>query len=90
MLIRVPPGWAMPDSAATPEALVLGRRAGLRRLGAIATGLALSPASSAMAADQGLFAPPRNPAYPAGREITAEREATTYNNYYEFGTDKGI
>ena len=90
MLIRVPPGWAMPDSSATPEALVLGRRAGLRRLGAIATGLALSPASSAMAADQGPFAPPRNPAYPAGREITAEREATTYNNYYEFGTDKGI
>ena len=34
--------------------------------------------------------PARNPLYPPGRDITAEREATTYNNFYEFGTDKAI
>jgi sulfoxide reductase catalytic subunit YedY len=32
----------------------------------------------------------RNPRYQPESAITAEREATTYNNFYEFGTDKGI
>jgi sulfoxide reductase catalytic subunit YedY len=39
---------------------------------------------------QDVAAPARNPRYVAGREITGERDATTYNNFYEFGTDKGI
>ena len=33
---------------------------------------------------------PRNAKYDAGRELTAEKDATGYNNYYEFGTDKYI
>ena len=32
----------------------------------------------------------RNTRYAPGRDITGEREATTFNNYYEFGSDKGI
>jgi sulfoxide reductase catalytic subunit YedY len=32
----------------------------------------------------------RNPRYAADRAITAERESTTYNNYYEFGSHKTI
>ena len=31
-----------------------------------------------------------NPRYPAGRPITPEQDATTYNNFYEFGEDKSI
>jgi sulfoxide reductase catalytic subunit YedY len=39
---------------------------------------------------EGVMQAPRNDKYPANRAITPERDATTYNNYYEFGTDKGI
>ena len=73
------PAWALPDSATTPEAAMLARR------GLLAGGAAVALASTAHA--QGA---PRNPKYPPGRELTAERDATTYNNYYEFGTDKSI
>ena len=38
----------------------------------------------------GLPAAMRNPRYKAERAITPEREATTYNNYYEFGSHKTI
>jgi len=90
MLIRTPPGWALPEGAATPEAVALGRRAGMRRLTALAAGLALTASPRRAAAEAGPFAAARNATYPGGREITAEREATTYNNFYEFGTEKGI
>ncbi len=32
----------------------------------------------------------RNPRYEAGRALTPEREAITYNNFYEFGSNKDI
>lgn len=41
--------------------------------------LALSPLSAA-----------RNAKYEAGRAITEERQAITYNNYYEFGLSKNV
>ena len=74
-------GWELPDRAATPEHLALNRRTLLA--GAGAAGLILPAAASAQGA-------PRNAKYEPGREVTAERDATTYNNYYEFGTDKSI
>ena len=55
---------------------MLGRRGALAGLGAL-----------------GFVRPARaepDPRYPAGRALTAEQDATTYNNYYEFGTDKSI
>ncbi|NOG73265.1 protein-methionine-sulfoxide reductase catalytic subunit MsrP [Roseicella sp. DB1501] len=85
MLIRIPRGWELPERSATPESLVFGRRAALQA----ATGLAAAGlAGPAMA--QATGAAPRNPRYLPGRDITAEKDATTYNNYYEFGTDKGV
>jgi sulfoxide reductase catalytic subunit YedY len=33
---------------------------------------------------------PRSAVYDAGRAITPEQDSTTYNNFYEFGTDKSI
>jgi methionine sulfoxide reductase catalytic subunit len=90
MLIRIPRGWDLPERSATPESLVFGRRAalqaatGLGTMGLAAAGLA----GPAMA--QATGAAPRNPRYLPGRDITAEKDATTYNNYYEFGTDKGV
>jgi sulfoxide reductase catalytic subunit YedY len=84
MLIRTRRGWEIPERDATPEPLFLGRRAALRAGAGIGLGLALP------AAAQDVPAATRNLRYQGERDITAERDATTYNNYYEFGTDKGI
>ncbi len=73
-------GWEISGREATPETAVLGRR-GL--VAGAAAGLALPHLAYAQGA-------PRNAAYQPGRDITPERDATTYNNYYEFGTDKSI
>ena len=74
-------GWEIADRLVTPESLAMTRRTVL----AGAAGAVLLPGGQAQA--QGA---PRNPKYEAGRELTAERDATTYNNFYEFGTDKSI
>ena len=74
-------GWDLRDSDATPEHLVLGRRKLMVAAGM--AGLILPAAARAQGA-------PRNAKYDPGREVSAERDATTYNNYYEFGTDKSI
>ncbi len=85
MPIRIPRGWEIPERQASPEHLVFGRR---KAFGLGAGLLAASPAL-AQGAD-GLPPAMRNTRYVPGRDITAERDATTYNNFYEFGTDKGI
>ena len=75
MLIRSRRGWELPENRATPEGFSLGRRA------LLAAGLAapLLP-GLARAEDK----------YPPGRPVTPEKAATTYNNYYEFSTDKDL
>jgi methionine sulfoxide reductase catalytic subunit len=86
MFIRTRRGWEIPEREATPEHLAFGRRAALAAAG-IAGAAGLLPRR---AAAQGIAQATRNPRYPALRDTTAEREATNYNNYYEFGTDKNI
>jgi sulfoxide reductase catalytic subunit YedY len=83
--IKTKRGWELPEWEATPEAFMLSRRTLLAgAAGAAATATLMTPhAVQAQGA-------PRNAKYDAGREISAERDATTYNNYYEFGTDKSI
>ena len=73
-------GWEIAEREVTPEHLVVRRRA---ILGA-AAGSVLLPS---MARAQGA---PRNPKYTVDRPLTDEKDATTYNNFYEFGTDKSI
>ena len=80
MHIRRRRGWELPEAQATPEAVFLNRR---RLLAGSAAGLLLPRLAAAQGA-------PRNPRFEAGRALTAERDATTYNNFYEFGTDKSI
>ncbi len=96
MLIRRRPGWIIPDWQATPEAVVLARRALLGGAGAIA---AAAPARAEWRLFGGSDAPapplkpleaPRNPKYQPGRPLTPETDATTYNNFYEFGTSKSV
>ncbi|MBC7801890.1 MAG: protein-methionine-sulfoxide reductase catalytic subunit MsrP, partial [Gemmatimonadaceae bacterium] len=81
MHIKTHRGWETPERDVTPERFYLARRSLLAGAGAA---MILAPGSGHA---QGA---PRNPRYEAGRDITAERDATTYNNYYEFGTDKSI
>jgi sulfoxide reductase catalytic subunit YedY len=86
MLIRTKRGWELPESAATDEAVFNNRRRLLKTLAAgpiLAT--ALGKVSPAFAEDA-----PRNPRYTLDRPITDEKYSTTYNNFYEFGTEKSI
>jgi methionine sulfoxide reductase catalytic subunit len=79
MFIHRRRGWEISENSVTPEALVLARRSVLAgAAGLAAVGIA-GPARAAP-----------NPRYAAGRALTDETDATTYNNFYEFGTDKSI
>ncbi len=82
MLIRRPED--IKSSEITPESLYVDRRQFVGAAGALALGALVAPAA--------LGALPLG-ASPAERrrqddKITSEEDATSYNNYYEFGTDK--
>ena len=97
MLIKVPRGWELPESAATPEHVYLNRRA---FMGAVAAGPAVAAASAILSPTAALaqeddptadlYPVPRNERYRVERELTDEEVATTYNNFYEFGSHKEI
>lgn len=91
-----PPKWLRGEDIAasdiTPRALFESRRRWLAAMAAGAAGSALAPwaARQAFAQDAGarkLAAKP-NAAYALTDKRTPYREVTTYNNFYEFGTDK--
>ncbi len=76
MLIRRPDDIL--SSAITPESVYLNRRSFVGAAGTLALGAALSPrALQALQATGGQQLKP-----------TSEADATSYNNYYEFGTGK--
>jgi len=96
MLIRRRRGWELPESAATDEAVFYDRR---RLIQGIAAGPILASAllrgRPAQAADEpdpsaALYPVKRNDKYALDRPITDAKYSTTYNNFYEFGTDKDI
>ncbi len=96
MLIKRKRGWELPESEATPEALFHDRRGILRAMGLGALAAAAAPAGTALAAapeadpSAGLYPAKRNERYTLDRPITDEKLATTYNNFYEFGSQKTI
>jgi methionine sulfoxide reductase catalytic subunit len=87
--------WALADRLVTPEPIFLNRRqllvgAGYLGLGA-GIGRGLRPAAAAGAGGSSPYPAPRNPAFAdAGRPVTPEALNTTYNNFYEFSTNKRI
>ena len=97
MLIKTKRGWELPESAATPEHVFRARR---RLCQAIAAGpillaagasLGLRPARAATAdPSAALYPMAQNPRYKLDRPITPEADATSYNNYYEFGSSKDV
>jgi sulfoxide reductase catalytic subunit YedY len=94
MLIKRMKGWELAESKTTPESHYLNRRAMVRAMGFGAASIALS--GPLMAQDKsadpsaGLYPARRNDRYGVPTPMTAEKLATTYNNFYEFGTDKSI
>jgi methionine sulfoxide reductase catalytic subunit len=91
MLIRRPRGWEIPERDATPEALWTRRRMLGAGAGAIAGGLLGGRGAIAQEdPSAGLYPAMRNMRYRVDRELTDEKDATTYNNFYEFGTSKTI
>ena len=83
MLIKTPSD--IRPSEITPERVYRSRRAFLGHSLA-AAGLAAAPAAALPAA--WLDAREVRAGEPIGEDLTPERDATSYNNFYEFGTDK--
>ena len=100
MFVKSRPSWALPESAATPEAHFFNRRGVIKGAGAIAASAVLAACDSkpakadkpAAASDPSakLYPAKRNTHFTLDRAITKESIAETYNNYYEFGTQKQI
>jgi sulfoxide reductase catalytic subunit YedY len=96
MLIKRKRGWEMRESEATPEALFHDRRRIVQAMGfgaLIAAAGAPGEAALATTADDPstvLYPAKRNESYTLDRPITDEKLSTTYNNFYEFGSQKTI
>jgi sulfoxide reductase catalytic subunit YedY len=92
MLIKRRHGWELGENQATPEAAYLQRRSLVKAMGLGAASLALPAIASAQDKDPSaaLYPAKRNDKYGIPTPMTAEKLATTYNNFYEFGTDKSI
>ena len=70
------------ENDTTPQPLFHGRR----RFLALTAGALLTGASPAWAGLTGAFTPDKSP---PDEKVTPEASATSYNNFYEFGPDKG-
>lgn len=97
MLIKIKKGWELPESTVISESDYLNRRSilkGMAGAGMIASMGTAATFQKAMAetADPSasLYPVPRNDLYTVERALTPEKIASTYNNFYEFGSHKSI
>ena len=92
MLIKRKHGWELGENLVTPEGHYLKRRDLVSAMGLGIAALALPAVAAAQDKDPsaGLYPAKRNDKYGVPAPLTDERRATTYNNFYEFGTDKSI
>ncbi len=89
----------IPSSEITPEHVYINRRQFMLGLGGLAAAAALAACAAPAAPNPtgapsaGSVAPPAPTAGSSadefGDRLTTYEDVTTYNNYYEFGTDKG-
>ncbi len=102
MLIRTPQGWACRPSEITPEGVYLSRRQflGAGAAGLLAAGVPALAEETALydappAAEAPAWFAEKHPGIrwaavvPEGEPVTPFAAATRYNNFYEFGQDKG-
>jgi sulfoxide reductase catalytic subunit YedY len=95
MLIKRKKGWEIADRHVTDEGVYLKRRELVQAMGLGSLSLLAAP-GLAFAQDKDadpsskLYPVQRNDKYGKPEPVTAEKLATTYNNYYEFDTDKSI
>jgi sulfoxide reductase catalytic subunit YedY len=95
MLTRRRKGWELPEGRATDEALYWRRRELVKGIAAGSILLALPACNSESVAEEPglaaeLYPAKRNGRYELDRDLTAEELATSYNNFYEFGSHKQI
>jgi len=102
MLIKsVSNGFNHPHSSEiTPRSVYQGRRAFLQTLAVASTGSALAGWQQSAAAEESIWgsrpgklaalnaAQGHGDGYQAMEKVTAYKDASSYNNFYEFGTDK--
>ena len=82
MLIKRPKGWELPERAATSEGLYLRRREAVKAMGLGA--LSIAAPGLALAQDDptaAKYPAPRNDKFGKPEPVTAEKLATTYNNF---------
>ena len=84
--------WDIKDHQTTPENIFKSRRQVLQNLAGGTIALAgLTSFPSAVFGETNSFYPPENNRlYKVNREVTEENLATTYTNFYEFGSSKNI
>ncbi|MGI4857181.1 MAG: protein-methionine-sulfoxide reductase catalytic subunit MsrP [Janthinobacterium lividum] len=86
-------GDMIPHHDITPEAVFRDRRRLMQMAGALGAGALLPAGAFAETAAPGntgaqKLAAQSNPAYKLSDALTPYKDVTTYNNFYEFGTDK--
>ncbi|MFT5505019.1 MAG: sulfoxide reductase catalytic subunit YedY [Gammaproteobacteria bacterium] len=85
-MIKIKKHWEISESEVTPEPIYQQRRAIMKASGLLGSALLLNPLSSVMASlPIGEY---QKKAISIDDELTPEEDATSYNNFYEFGTDK--
>ncbi|MEY2891565.1 MAG: hypothetical protein RJA98_1473 [Pseudomonadota bacterium] len=97
---RTAQGFELPHASepVTPQALMMGRREWMQRWAAGAAGLGMAAVAQREAHAQAVAKPGKGAALAGGRsgvagamvmdKPTRYEDASTYNNFYEFGTDK--
>ena len=88
MLIK--PAADVPSSEITPESLYYNRREFMKSAAALVAGVAISGGTifpSNVYGQQDWKRPPKGP-FDTDENLTPFKDVTTYNNFYELGTDK--
>ena len=85
-MIKIKKRWEIPESEVTPESLYLRRREFIKGAGLIGGSLWTYPWALARASVDVIGYQPE--VITLDEELTPEEDATSYNNFYEFGTGK--
>ena len=94
MLIKKKPSWQMPERDATSEQFFLNRRHFLSAMGLGTTtligGNVFAAKRKKVDPTANLYPAKRNVNFKLDRPLTEEKDAASYNNFYEFGSHKRI